>query len=372
MAASLPCKTPVSLLQELCMRRGISPKYDLLQIEGAVHEPTFVYRVTVGEFIANGSGQSKKKAKHAAAKAVLDIIIHGGSPPAATSSSQLNSADSTIPSAVSAGSSNHADLSNLVVSPYDDGIPGNPVGQLQELCMTRRWPPPTYELIAEEGFPHERTFSIACTIATYKEIGTVLVVTVWRSVLVVTVWRSVLVVTDVGHISGGGKSKKLAKRQAAFCMLQKLQDMPQDYQNNSALNDDDDDLAQKLALRYSNLKDTKVKSLTNADSRKVSQFHKSLKQKGGQNLKDLQVTSLSMSGVDFVQMLQNISEEVGLVVTYVGVEERSFSGEYQCLLQLSTLPVVVCFGTGATPEDAESSAAHNALEYLKIMTKSRD
>lgn len=32
------------------MRRGISPKYDLLQIEGPVHEPTFVYRVTVGEF----------------------------------------------------------------------------------------------------------------------------------------------------------------------------------------------------------------------------------------------------------------------------------------------------------------------------------
>lgn len=47
---ALPSKTPVSLLQELCMRRGISPKYDLLQIEGAVHEPTFVYRVTVGEF----------------------------------------------------------------------------------------------------------------------------------------------------------------------------------------------------------------------------------------------------------------------------------------------------------------------------------
>ena len=62
------------------MRRGISPKYDLLQIEGAVHEPTFVYRVTVGEFTANGSGQSKKKAKHAAAKAVLDIIIHGNGP----------------------------------------------------------------------------------------------------------------------------------------------------------------------------------------------------------------------------------------------------------------------------------------------------
>ena len=50
LAAGGAAKTPVSLLQELCMRRGISPKYDLLQIEGAVHEPTFVYRVTVGEF----------------------------------------------------------------------------------------------------------------------------------------------------------------------------------------------------------------------------------------------------------------------------------------------------------------------------------
>lgn len=32
----------------------------------------------VNLFAANGSGQSKKKAKHAAAKAVLDIIIQGG------------------------------------------------------------------------------------------------------------------------------------------------------------------------------------------------------------------------------------------------------------------------------------------------------
>lgn len=41
-------KTPVSVLQELLSRRGITPAYDLVQIEGAIHEPTFRYRVTYG------------------------------------------------------------------------------------------------------------------------------------------------------------------------------------------------------------------------------------------------------------------------------------------------------------------------------------
>ena len=45
-------KTPVSILQELYVRKGITPKYDLVQIEGAVHEPTFKYRVTVGDLVS--------------------------------------------------------------------------------------------------------------------------------------------------------------------------------------------------------------------------------------------------------------------------------------------------------------------------------
>jgi hypothetical protein len=50
---ALPSKTPVSVLQELLSRRGTTPKYELVQIEGAIHEPTFRYRVTVGEVIGN-------------------------------------------------------------------------------------------------------------------------------------------------------------------------------------------------------------------------------------------------------------------------------------------------------------------------------
>jgi hypothetical protein len=64
-------KTPVSLLEELSVSLGMTPKYDLVQKEGADHEPTFQCSVTVGEFEETGFGQSKKKAKHSAAKAFL-------------------------------------------------------------------------------------------------------------------------------------------------------------------------------------------------------------------------------------------------------------------------------------------------------------
>lgn len=47
----LPSKTPVSVLQELLSRRGTTPTYELLQIEGAIHEPTFRFRVTVADVV---------------------------------------------------------------------------------------------------------------------------------------------------------------------------------------------------------------------------------------------------------------------------------------------------------------------------------
>ena len=46
-----------------------------------------------------------------------------------------------------------------------------------------------------------------------------------------------------------------------------------------------------------------------------------------------------------------------------------FSDNYQCLVQLSSLPVAVCHGVGRTVDEAQLVAAHNALQYLKIMTR---
>lgn len=76
----------------------------------------------------------------------------------------------------------------------EEKVVNNPIGSLQELCMSRHWPPPKYSMEGEEGLPHERQFTIVCTILKYRQVGQ-------------------------------GKSKKLAKRQAAHKMWQSMQEM---------------------------------------------------------------------------------------------------------------------------------------------------
>lgn len=193
----MPSKTPVSILQELLNRRGLAPpKYQLVQIEGAIHEPIFRYRVNVEGLIAMGTGRSKKEAKHAAAKGLLDLLIENQIMDRLFKEGVMIQNEEPIPD-------------EPILRPDDKSI-GNPIGWLQEMCMSRRWPPPLYEMENEEGLPHERQFTIACEVFKHREIGT-------------------------------GKSKKLAKRQAAHKMWQYLQEMPPEGNGAAQLGLDEDD-----------------------------------------------------------------------------------------------------------------------------------
>ena len=330
-------KTPVSLLQELYVRRGITPKYDLVQIEGAVHEPTFKYRVTVGDFVATGTGQSKKKAKHAAAKSVLEKMRASQQRAAKnTDSGGNNIADDGNPddtALVPASKQPHLpavvvpELSPAsVLSPYDDGIEGNPVGELQELCINRRVQPPAYEVSLEEGQPHERKFIIACVVGKQSEMGT-------------------------------GKSKKLAKRQAAARMLKRLKSQPAENEAEHYQLVDEDDLAQGIATMDVN------------GGGGVGGLHRNLKAKEGSKLHALLSTTIEELAGHCEDRLEEISEEQGFHVTYADLEERSSDGKAYCLVQMSTSPMAVCFGSAEEPKAAREAAALDALQYLKIMTK---
>ena len=47
-----------------------------------------------------------------------------------------------------------------------------------------------------------------------------------------------------------------------------------------------------------------------------------------------------------MDLLEEIANEQHFEVTFVDVEEMSKRGLYQCMVQLSTVPVAVCFGNG--------------------------
>lgn len=78
---------------------------------------------------------------------------------------------------------------------------------------------------------------------------------------------------------------------------------------------------------------------------------------------------LNAKDMNYVALLHEIAKEHQFEVTYVDIEEKTYSGKCQCLVQLSTLPVAVLAGSGQTSKEAQSDSAKNALEYLKIMTK---
>ncbi|KAJ6647430.1 Interferon-inducible double-stranded RNA-dependent protein kinase activator A like A [Pseudolycoriella hygida] len=138
-------QSPVSVLQILLKDKGIEPKYELVQIEGAIHNPTFLYKASFGDKDAMGSGKSKKEARNAAAKCLIYEITGN-----------------------SYGKVNHS-ISKM--EKRDSDNLDNTVGRLQELCMAQKWPLPIYETESEAGLPHDRQFTIACTVFEHKEIG---------------------------------------------------------------------------------------------------------------------------------------------------------------------------------------------------------
>ncbi|CAB0018026.1 unnamed protein product [Nesidiocoris tenuis] len=324
----MPTKTPVSVLQELLSRRGSTPKYELVQVEGAIHEPTFRYRVAVGEVLAMGTGRSKKEAKHAAAKAILDKL---------TGNVENNG--------IGNANNNMNEIVKAVGTQDERSMVANPIGVLQELCMSRRWPPPAYETEFEEGLPHERLFTISCVVFRHKETGT-------------------------------GKSKKIAKRLAAHNMWTRLKSLPVDNDPAKWNDNDEDDLitrnfndAMKISSEWEELRRAKIATATREHTGPIADFHLNLKSAEGPKIDELKTVALKNSDVNFVQFLEEIAEEQHFDVTYVDIEEKTISGKFQCLVQLSTLPVAVVHGSGATSKDAQTCGALNALQYLRLMTK---
>ncbi|XP_029557988.1 interferon-inducible double-stranded RNA-dependent protein kinase activator A homolog [Salmo trutta] len=180
----------------------------------------------------------------------------------------------------------------------------NSVGKLQELALQRGWRLPEYTVFTEAGPPHKREFTVTCRMESLTETAT-------------------------------GNSKKVAKKAGAEKMLAKLQ-------NVSGCPE----------ITWIPKPGVRLENLRNSSAEKMSLLRRN---------------PLSIPNTDYIQMMLELSQEQGFEVTYFDIDELTVNGQYQCLAELSTSPVTVCHGTGISCGNAHNDAAHNALQYIKIM-----
>jgi len=336
--ASLAHKTPVSWLHEICTRNNVTPKYDLLQVEGAVHEPIFKYRLTLESngklYEETGSGRSKKEAKHNTARAMLrsmEVV-------APHELFEMEDKDTT--SAILALEEG-PDQSRAA-----DDSDSNPVGILQELCMKMKYPPPIYEVEGEEGLPHERLFAMACRVGEqFVEIGK-------------------------------GKSKKLAKRAAAANMAQRIKSMPLETPAKRVYEDDDDLIISRMrslkkstpsSKRKRKKKSKKPGTETNNENEEPSRNEPlDYKTMAGPYIDTLRDPSSIIE--DPILFVKKLGIEHGFEAMYITAEDLSSDNKHQILVQITLDPPIVLTGEGSTFREAKRAAARDVISYFTQMT----
>lgn len=146
-------KTPASIIQEFSAKQKLVPQYNLIHNGISQNKVTFKYSLTLGDYEAVGEGTSKKEAKHVVAKNMLQQMIEDNPQLLETEFKQW-------------------DFENHVVSPYDNNIKVNAVGQLNDICSNNKLKLPEFNLVREEGQAHAKLFTISCQVSKMIETAT--------------------------------------------------------------------------------------------------------------------------------------------------------------------------------------------------------
>lgn len=158
-------KMPVSELTEVAVRLGLNVTFDCISESGPSHHRTFVMKCTVGCVEAQGIANSKKTAKHDAAKLALQKLQESPS--------------------------YHTFMARKLDT--KSAANSNFVGRLQEMTMKRGWGEPEYETSVCDGPVHQRQFETK-------------------------------VILGDRHFLGKAGNKKESKRKAAEAMLASLEE----------------------------------------------------------------------------------------------------------------------------------------------------
>uniref|UniRef100_A0A8C9WAQ2 Double-stranded RNA-binding protein Staufen homolog 2 n=1 Tax=Scleropages formosus TaxID=113540 RepID=A0A8C9WAQ2_SCLFO len=180
-------KSEISLVYEIALKRNLPVIFEVLKESGPPHMKSFLTRVTVGEYTAEGEGNSKKLSKKRAALSVLqDLKKLPCLPPVEKPKLRYKKRPKTI----------------LKTGPeYGQGM--NPISRLAQIQQAKKEKEPEYVLLSERGMPRRREFVMQVKVC--DEVAT-----------------------------GTGPNKKVSKRNAAEAMLIQLGYKPSAAVHNPA------------------------------------------------------------------------------------------------------------------------------------------
>eukprot|EP00079_Xenopus_tropicalis_P026358 XP_012820073.1 PREDICTED: double-stranded RNA-binding protein Staufen homolog 2 isoform X1 [Xenopus tropicalis] len=168
-------KSEISLVFEISLKRNLSLSFEVIKESGPPHMKSFVTRVTVGEFTAEGEGNSKKLAKRRAAAAVLQELRK--LPP--------------LPVIEKPRIYIKRRPKNIIKASPEYGQGMNPISRLAQIQQAKKEKEPEYVLLSERGIQRRREFVMQVKVGEETATGT-------------------------------GPNKKTAKRNAAEAMLLQL------------------------------------------------------------------------------------------------------------------------------------------------------
>lgn len=208
-------KTPVTQLQELCMKRKHGPPIYNLTTDGSSDPANpakggglFVYEVEAFGQLAAGQGKNKRDAKHEAAINIIAVLQQ-----LPEFAAELAHISLTVPAR-----SSLADIG------------ADAVGTLLDICVSRDWPIATFTVQQAYGTAHAPEFRVECRVASMVRIGT-------------------------------SSTKKRAKQIAALEMLRVIQSLPMD-EHEMQIATLREELPEKHVKTYRELRKSDIKNHT--------------------------------------------------------------------------------------------------------------
>ncbi|XP_011504752.1 PREDICTED: interferon-inducible double-stranded RNA-dependent protein kinase activator A homolog B-like [Ceratosolen solmsi marchali] len=332
-------KTPVSILQEMMVKKGGIPNYELIYNGGGSHQNVFTYQVLCDGLQASGTGRCKKDAKHKAATAMLEVIAKEKGLlqlPASPCKSPIKSPIPKLPESPKL-------TTNVEFR--------NTIGELQDFCSLTNLDDPLYKETGNIGPAHAKVFTVQCLVSTFIEEGT-------------------------------ATTKKQAKHEAARKMLNRISSVVTDGVINKLSDSKTNmmDIRNEVAIaKYGKLSKTNneiVKPKVNWGV-KISNYYKSLKERLSEQerneflvlLEDIEIGLENIANThELKQKFENVMESFEIPVYYMKYSSnKNFNTKSIISIKLNTAPDIQEFGYGQNIMSAEANAIKNIIDTVKSL-----